>query len=295
MRRNPQRKTILTALIAAFTLSLCAQDEIILNPAELIPSDTGYYIGGVWKDNNEDGVPEFYNGCIDEYGDSHHNESATQQGFTYEKCMIMPDCPSKDEPTIVSVGYIEIGKTKYVGTDSARLCFIISPPLVNLTKIYLELSPDVSSNDQRHIWFYIDYSKDFGETWEATYIKDETISKKGDLHTYDGSIYFEFEEMQAASQAGPIVLRIMSGEQRVKVHLCKITADPYIVSAGSVSSRTLSFRVWNNTILAEEGKVLVFNTLGQLVGSGERVPVNTGIYLVKTDDGTVHKVCIQKQ
>ena len=293
MRKTVLLKLVISVFTAVMCLGLQAQHEFILDPSKLIPHDTGYYIGGIWKDLvGDDGIPEFYNGCFDAYGDASHNESGVQQGFTYEKCMIMPDCPSKDEPTNVAVGYIEIGKTRYVGTDSARLCYIISPSLVNLSKIYLEVSPDVSSQTWRHIWYYFEYSKDNGETWELTYIKDETVSKKGDIKTYDGSLYFEFEEMKEASEAGPIVLRLMSGEQRVKVHLLKITADE-VTSGISVKEDPVLFKVYENLIIASEGKISVYNPLGQLVGSGESVYVPNGIYIVKTSDGHIKKVYIE--
>ncbi|MBN1186990.1 MAG: hypothetical protein JXB49_32230, partial [Bacteroidales bacterium] len=189
MKKHLLLKIAIAAVIVAFCTSLRAE-EITLDPSALIPADTGYYIGGVWKDENEDGIDEFYNGCLDYYDDAHHNENGKQQGFTYAKCMIMPDCWAKNaddelthELSLVAQGYIEIGKTRYLNTDSARMCYIICPYLENLEKLYIEASPDVSSNEQRHIWFYIQYSTDQGNTWvEDLFIKDETISKFGDLH-----------------------------------------------------------------------------------------------------------------
>ena len=293
MKKMLTLKISLTVLTLIIGVNLLAQDEFILDPSALIPADTGYYIGGVWKDLTGDDIPEFYNGCFDAYGDANHNESATQQGFSYVKCMIMPTCPSKDEPTTVAVGYIEISKTKYVGTDSAILSYIISPSIMNLTEIYMELSPDVSSNDQRHIWYYIDYSTDGGETWSTVYIKDETISKQGDKHTYDGSIYFEFDEIKAASETGPILLRLMSGEQRVKVHYLKIKASVPTVSVSSLKEDRITFKVYENMIFAGQGKVMVYNLLGQIVGQGESVYVPDGIYIIRTSDGLIHKVYVK--
>ena len=102
--------------IAAFSPIAFAQEELILDPSELVPADTGYYIGGVYKDKNQDGTDEFYNQCVDEYSDRHHNEIGTQQGYFYHKCMIMPTCWPKDADedhslSDVSQGYIELGKT----------------------------------------------------------------------------------------------------------------------------------------------------------------------------------------
>ncbi len=297
MRKTTTLKIYLTLLTLMIGVNLLAQDEFILDPSQLIPADTGYYIGGVWKDLSEppDGIPEFYNQCFDAYGDANHNESGTQQGFSYVKCMIMPDCSSKHpETTIVQVGYIEIGKTKYPGTDSARYCYIISPALMNLEEIYLEVSPDVEPNDQRHVWFYIDYSTDGGETWEeTTYIQDETLSKDGDKHTYDGSIFYQFDEMKAASETGPILLRMMSGDQRVKVHYYKITATEPTISVAPVKERRVTFKVYENTVIAEQGKLMVYNLLGQVIGSGESVCVPDGIYIIKTSDGLINKVYVK--
>lgn len=298
MKKTSTLKFSFILLTLFIGVNLLAQDEFILDPAQLIPADTGYYIGGVWKDLSDppDGVPEFYNQCYDAYGDANHNESGTQQGFTYVKCMIMPTCTSKHpETTIVKTGYIEIGKTKYVGTDSARLCYIISPAIMNLTEIYLEVSPDVEPNDQRHIWYYIDYSTDGGETWvETTYIQDETLSKDGDLHTYDGSLYYQFDEMKTASQAGPILLRLMSGEQRVKVHYYRIKAsEPINNSVIPIREDRINFKVYENTIFANHGKVVVYNLLGQIVGRGESVYVPDGIFIIKTSDGIIHKVYVK--
>ena len=135
--------------------NLQAQQDIILDPAELIPADTGYYIGGVDKDKNNDGQDEHYNGCSDEYGDASHNESGEQQGFTYNRCMIMPTCWPKnavEDHSLAEIdhaeGYIELTKSKYAGTDSASLGYIITPSIANLVSMTLETSPDVSSNDR---------------------------------------------------------------------------------------------------------------------------------------------------
>jgi hypothetical protein len=301
----------LTMLIAAcMPAGLMAQQDIIFDPAELIPADTGYYIGGVWKDKNLDGIDEFYNLCVDEYGDSHHWEWGEQQGFTYNDCMIMPTCWPKDADEDHSEaeidhpeGYIELTKTKYVGTDSARMGYIISPAIENLVSLTLETSPDVSYNDQRSIKFWVEYSTDNGETWEASYIEDETRSKKGDARTYDGSVYVEFGDMKAASAEGPIVIRIMSKpliedsyvSQRVKIHWLKIVADPSTESAGTIPyTNPGNIRVFKRTISATGEIIQVFNITGQHIGYGKEVTVkDAGIYIVRMESGAAHKVFVK--
>jgi len=306
MKKQKLLKQTMTALLAFMGMSLFAQEDIILSPKDLIPADTGYYIGGVTKDKNQDGIPEFYNGCADEYGDASHNESGVQQGFTYNRCMIMPTCWPKDavdDHSLAAIehaeGYIELTKSKYPGTDSAQLGYIISPPVINLVSLYLEASPDVSSNDSRHIYYWIEYSKDGGTTWEESYIQDETISKAGDAHTYDASVYLEFEEMVNASKEGPIVLRILStpqatppGPQRVKIHYVKIVADK-ISAIRPVTPDNPMLRVFNNTIYSENNTIEVYNMVGQLIGSGKSIQVPDGIYLVKYPSGTMQKIWVE--
>ena len=306
MKKQKFLKQTLTALLAFMGMGLFAQEEIILEPKDMIPADTGYYIGGVYKDKNDDGTDEFYNGCVDEYGDANHNESGVQFGFTYNRCMIMPTCWPKnavDDHGLAEIdhaeGYIELTKSKYPGTDSAQLGYLISPPLANLVSLYLEASPDVSSNDSRHIYYWIEYSKDNGTTWEESYIQDETISKAGDAHTYDATTHLEFEEMVNASKEGPIVVRIMAtpqetppGPQRVKIHYVKIVAE----KASAIRPVTLdnpSVRILNNMIVAGDVAVEVYNTLGQLMGSGRSVQVPDGIYVVKYPSGKTQKIFVE--
>lgn len=302
-------RSIATMVIAFMGIGLFAQaTDIILDPAQLIPADTGYYIGGVWKDKNSDGVDEFYNQCLDEYGDASHNEDGEQFGFTYNDCMIMPTCWPKnavDDHSLAEIdhpeGYIELTKSRYYGTDSARLGYIISPVIENLESLTLETSPDVSSNDQRRIKFWLEYSKDFGETWEVSFIEDETVSKAGESRTYDGSVYLEFGDMKTASTQGPIVLRIMSkpeqegySSQRVKVHWLKIVAE---YSTYAVKSTYLNnpgnLKVYKGTISSPNEVINVFDITGKRIGFGESVHVdNSGIYIVKTHSGNVHKLYV---
>ncbi|MBN1414482.1 MAG: hypothetical protein JW973_05230 [Bacteroidales bacterium] len=306
MKKQKFLKQILTAFLAFIGMMLFAQEEIIFDPAALIPADTGYYIGGVWKDKNDDGVDEFYNGCVDEYGDANHNEAGVQQGFTYNGCMIMPTCWPKDadeDHNLAEIehaeGYIELTKTKYLDTDSAIMGYIISPPVENLVSLLIEASPDVSSNQDRHIYYWIEYSKDNGATWEMTYIQDETTSKLGDAHTYDATTHLEFDEMVNASKDGPIVLRIMStpqaippGPQRVKIHYLKIMAD----KVNAINPVTLDdplVKVLDNTIYVETGTIDVYNMLGQHMGAGKSVWVPDGIYLVRYPAGKTQKIIVE--
>lgn len=305
MKKQKLLKGSLIAIMAFSGTALFAQEEIILSPKDMIPADTGYYIGGVYKDKNpQDGIDEFYNKCVDEYGDASHNEAGVQQGWTYNKCMIMPTCWPKDavdDHTLATIdhaeGYIELTKTKYAGTDSAILGYIISPAVKNLVSLDLEASPDVSSNTTRHIYYWIEYSKDNGTTWEAAYIQDETEFKTGDAHTYDATTHPEFEEMINASKENPIVIRIMSapqadppGGQRVKIHYVKIMAE----KVSGIKDKTiedLSIKVVNNVIIAEES-ISVYTITGQFINSGKSIEVPDGIYIIKSPLG-ISKVFVE--
>lgn len=311
MRKNRLFKQISTAFIALMAVCIYAQEDIILDPSQLVPADTGYYIGGVLKDKNDDGIDELYNGCVDEYGDASHNESWTQQNFRYNRCMIMPTCYPKDaisDPAVAEIdhaeGYIELTKTKYVGTDSAVMGYIISPPIVNLVSMSLETSPDVSSSTDRHIYFLIEYSKDNGDNWESAFIQDETTSKKGDLHEYS-STNADFKKMITASQAGPIVLRVMTKpqimigdnieyqSQRLKVHYLKIVGEMGTAVRSLIAEKP-ELQIINNTIYCKNNKIEVYNTLGQFMGTGNSVSVKNGIYIVRFDNGITQKVLVNQ-
>lgn len=290
---------IKTTLLLIFSHSALAQDEIILDPFLLIPDPDGYYEAGVWKDKDENGEDELYKGCVDEYSDAHHFEAGEQLGFTYHNCMIMPTCYPKDADEDHSLaeidhpeGYIQLTKTRFHGTDSAVYGYILSPPIENLVSLYLETSPDVSSNDTRHIYYYIEYSTDNGATWEFSYIKDETVSKKGDAHTYDGSVFLQFEDMKTASAEGPILLRIMSDEQRVKIHYLIITAD--ISSAVTTTiNENLQLRIENNIIYSVLEYIEVFSITGRFIGEGNSVVVpGNQLYIIKSENGKVQKVLV---
>jgi ASC-1-like (ASCH) protein len=314
MRKNLLLNVIVTAFAILIAGNIDAQEEtnIILDPATLTPADTGYYIGGVEKDKNGDLIDEFYNGCEDEYGDSEHRESGKQQGFTYNKCMIMPTCWPKDlindstkAVTDYAKGYIQLTKTKYIGTDSASMGYIITPSLKNLVSMDLVISPDVTPATKKHIYYWIEYSKDNGVTWEDTKIVDEFLNedkKYDELHVYNNTIT-EFQEMISASEQGAIVLRIMTkpqiqiGEtidyyaQRLKVHYIHIKGE-YGNSINNTYMEIPIVKVFDNIISCEDSEITVFNTLGQYMGSGNYISVNQGIYIVQFENGLTQKILV---
>lgn len=298
-------RTSMTVLAAFIAICLFSQVEIILDPAELIPADSGYYIGGIYKDKDKDGTDEFYNKCVDEYGDASHNESGEQQGFTYNRCMIMPTCWPKDadddhnEAAIEHPeGYIELTKTKYVGTDSAVMGYIITPPIENLDSMRIEHSPDVSYLTNR-IYFLLEVSKDNGATWENVFIEGETQSKKGDVSKWDGSVSAEFQAIKDLSRNSSIIMRIMTKpstteyrSQRLKIHWIKIVAEKASLIR-PVTTEDIIVKVSNNQIYTEQGQIQVYNLLGQLMGSGNYITVKSGIYLVRTPIGATRKVLVK--
>lgn len=312
MKKQRLFRTTMTALTAFIAISLFAQDQIILNPKYMVPADTGYYIGGAWKDLNDDDVDEFYNECTEEFGGENHNEAGVQFGFTYNKSMIMPTCFQKDIDDTTkmdhSEGYIQLDKTRDVGTDSAVMCYIITPPVTNLVSLTLEVSTDNTRTNDRPIDWLIEYSKDNGETWENSYIIDGypiTDKKYGETFVYDGSEFQEFGDIKTASQEDPIVIRIMSRPQvyepdgsvsiwaqRLRVHYVSIVADK-VSSINNIEFDLGTIRINNNTIYSDNGTIEVFNTLGQFMGSGEFVSVQSGIYIVRNEMGATQKVLVK--
>jgi hypothetical protein len=309
----------LIALIITFRQTTWAQREITLDPSKLIPSDTGYYIKGIDLDKNKDGIMEHYDSCSQEFGDKEHFEKGIQQGFSYQKCMIMPTCPSKNMPTNVSIGYIQLGRSSNVGTPTEVLSAVTSPPIKNFKSLYLEVSPDNSPLATRHIYFFIKYSSDNGLTWAPDSLLDETLDKAGDIHTYDSTsvaslpkdtseinrLKFKarIKEIITASKAGPIILRVYTdpqptaAAQRLRIHKLIITADtvgqqPNAIPIVKVDKP--SFNVINNVVYAKEGRVSVYNILGQCVGSGASVTISiSGIYIIKTYKGKTYKVYVK--
>lgn len=317
MKSHNVKKTIAALFMMVPYLIISAQEEIILNPAELTPHTDGYYVAGVYVDENNDGVLEFHNGCEDYYEDDvsdgfydphvNHAETGEQQGFTYHNCMIMPTCGHKSSPIDppVATGYIQLHACMYSSplTDSAIISYIQTPPVKNLTSIYMETSSDVSINANRQIPYNIEYSKDNGTTWEAAYLSDVVEAQGGYRVTYDGSVNLEIQEMIDASKVGPIVLRLITNDRKVpspmqgqfvKVHSLKLTAEK-ISSVDKVNTDPrINYIIENHTIKANMGSVQVFNLAGQLIGSGTQVTVpHSGIYMVRLSDSSVQKVYIK--
>jgi hypothetical protein len=297
-------KFAIVAFLAAIGSDLFAQKDTVytLDPATLIPSETGYYVLGASK--VVDGSTVTYNGCVDAYGDGNFAEDSTQQGFTYQNCMLMPTCIAKGTPT-VPTGFIGLGKSKYLGTDSAHLCYIESPQLSNLDSIYMQTSSDVSVNSNRTIPYLIEYSRDNGVSWSEDYwIKDVVATQGGYTVTYKygGNGSTDINAMVDSSKVGNIRLRVSSvdvssGGQRVFVHNIKIYAKTVIETTTGITSVTsadnTSFTISGNTITAEKGVLTVYNVLGVTVGSGSSVSVSgSGVYIVKTANGKTKKIFI---
>ncbi len=314
MKKQKLLKQSITAILAFIAIGLFGQEKIELSPKDMTPADTGYYIGGVYKDKNNDGTDEFYYQCVDEYGDANHNESGIQQGFTYNRCMIMPTCWPKDAVTDNSLatiehaeGYIQLTKTKYLGTDSAVMGYLISPQISNLDSMVIEVSTDAAASTSRHIYFDVEYSADGGTTWSGDddiYIRDEGLTKKGDYCRYtseDPDFGLAFGEFITASKANPIIIRIMttdqssttSGSQRLNVHHVTIYATKATVAVKQVISKQPIINVTDNVITSESGRIIIYNTLGQYMGEGESVSVPDGIYIIRSANGGTAKVFVE--
>lgn len=275
-----------------------------LVPSELDPADDGYYEAGVEVDENDDGVMEFHNKCEDYYGDSHHNESGTVEGFTYGGAMIMPTCEGKGTPPEGwPTGYIQLTKHKYSGTDTASFGYIETPSITNLQSLEVKVGTDVSINNSRQIHMMIESSLDGGETWdEGFFINQQLTNQGGDVHLYmAGGESAEFNEIVASSLEGPIKLRILSWPapgadqgQRLKIFGVELVASPGEVTAvGDELEIRPSFEVVNSAFVATKGNLSVYTITGILIGSGKSVQIQEiGLYVVKPDQGSAQKVFI---
>ena len=160
MKKKSLFKTVVITALFAVGMSLYAQERIVFDPSLLTPSDSGYYVVGY--DKLEGSVYVHYDSCSNEFQESHHFEADTLNGFYFQNGMVMPDCPSKDEPSKVSLGYMQLGKSSDLGTETEKLCALTCPPVANLDTLYLEVSPDNSpipapDPRERHIYYYIEY------------------------------------------------------------------------------------------------------------------------------------------
>ncbi len=311
MKSNYKKIIGLASIVIFHFNGINAQTEIIFNPSLLEPDQTGYYVSGVEVDENKDGTMEFHNKCDDYYEvptspqDNHH-ETGTQQDFSYINCMIMPTCEHKGtaiEPP-VATGYIQMAPCLYMGTDSASISAITTPPLQNIDSMLMETSSDVSINETRKIPYNIEYSKDNGITWEETFIKDNVATQGGYRITYSSEQSLEFDEMITASKAAPIIIRISTNDasierpnkgQYVKVHLIKIYAEKSSASKEINLNNKYTYRVQEFTVLSEQNCAFsLYNNVGQLIGKGKIVEVPLpGLYIAVASDGTVKKLIIK--
>ncbi|MBN2610001.1 MAG: hypothetical protein JXB00_00430 [Bacteroidales bacterium] len=303
MKRKSLFSFFAALIVAAFVSSLYAQDTLIFDPSLLTPSDTGYYVKGYDKTEGTPPVVVHYDSCSNEFQESHHFEADTLEGFYFQNGMVMPTCPSKNTPSNVSLGYMQLGKSMDLGTATEKLCALTFPPVQNLISIYLEVSPDNSpipapDPNERHIYFYVEYSKDNGDSWQVNKIHDETLDKAGDKHTYDAAGSFTvFNEMKTASETGPIVIRVFTdpqpglNPQRLRIHKAMVIADKVSSLTDYITDNEF-ITVLNGVIISKTGTVKVYNIHGQLIGSGDKVSVKNGIYIVASEDGRTQKVMV---
>ena len=301
-------------IIIFFTGIICyAQDEIIFLTSELEPHEEGYYKTGVWVDEFNNGVLVHHDSCEDYYENylapqDNHVETGKQQDFEYITCMIMPDCPPKGTPIDppVANGYIQMAPGLNLGTDSASISAIISPPVRNLVSMTLETSSDVSINENRKIPYNIDYSTDNGLTWsESVFITDYVGTQGGYRVTYDNAHSPEFLYMITESASTPIRLRISTNDvsldrpvkgQYVKVHKITIIADLELVGIESVKKQEkLNITVRDKIVISEDNEIInVYNNTGQLIGKGISIYIeNPGIYFVKSENKKTEKIFIK--
>lgn len=168
----------------------------------------------------------------------------------------------------------------------------------------METSSDVSVNDKRTIPYNIEYSKDNGKTWEASYILAHVAAQGGYKVTYtEDGLFPAFADFKTASNAGSIVIRISTNDhtvlgsengQYVNIHRLVITADLVADYISKINNRNLSFTLHERTIVAHSAPIKVLNTLGQVIGSGYTVKVPcSGLYIVQSSNNQIHKIIIQ--
>ncbi|MBN1184867.1 MAG: hypothetical protein JXB49_21455 [Bacteroidales bacterium] len=291
--------------------NLFAQDTtFIFDASEVTPDDSGYYAYGIPADVDENGTideGEWASKCMDFYEDyanfSNNDESGVYNGFSYTGGMVMPDCEPKynTDPPAIPDGYVQL---RVSATLDSAIGAIISPEIVNLVSISMDLSSDVSVRSDRVVAFFLEYTTDDGTTWEADMLDDDLYSlteQAGAAHAfYDSATSEELRPMIAASKAGPIKLRLMVptyalGGRLLDVHKIEITATKPVVSSRDLlaNNQTRMFEIRDNLIIAKSAEIIVFNILGQRIGSGKMVAVERGIYIVKAPDGFVQKVYVR--
>ena len=305
-------KKILLLTVAGILSVVCtkvmAQTDFSLDPSTIDPSDTGYYEYGVPADLNGNDVieeGEWASGCPDPddyWGDDDFWETGYAHGFFYANSIVMPDCPTKNEPAPgVPLGYVMLAKNNNAGTDSATGGYIVSPAIKDLESIKIILSPDVGPRSDRPVTLWIEYSKD-SITWDDVSYIDLTMTadadKAGHIYELEAGSDAALDTMISASTQGSIVLRASSAiEQRVKVHSWVITADTgsFAVSNNERRINLVSefFTVKDNIICSNAGEIEVFNILGQFIGRGTAVTVErSNIYIVRASSGYTRKVFV---
>lgn len=321
MKTRLTKNLLMTALAVLCSASgLLAQDDfvpvdttIVMDPGMFIPADTGYFVAGVDKDLDEDGIPEHYEGCYDAYGDADHREDGMQNGWEYENVIIFRGCdldaqddvikgtqPTENWPTVGNI--IQVTKHKYAYTDSAQYGYIASPPFTNLQSLTVKVGTDLSLGG-REIFMLIEASLDGGETWEYidnpegnAFLIQQMLNQGGDIHEYiaGSGVNEGFDEIVAASETQPIQLRFLpvppfgsdpSTTNGERLKFWEITIEAKTApntggggGGGPLASRpTMSqdpFVVSNYTFTATQGKDLyVYRLSGVLVGKGKEVPV----------------------
>jgi hypothetical protein len=318
----------LTFMVLAYGYVHAQNDTtIILDPAQFIPADTGYYIAGVDKDIiGKDGIPEHYDGCFDAYGDIDHKESGEQNGWKYDRVIIFRGCSS--DPSVVddaikgtvptenwpAVGnIIQLGKHKYPLTDSATFSYLESPAFSSITSLNVKVGTDLSINNNRSIFILIEASKDGGETWEyidnpdgTAFIQQQLTNQGGDDLTFTAGTNDGFDAIVALSQAGPIKIRLVaippplsnaSGE-RLKIWGVTIVGKtvPKVVAPLANNLELKAPYTFSNSIFtAIEGReISVYNLSGRLIGSGKSVAVHQkGLFIVRADNGYTKKVLLK--
>jgi hypothetical protein len=233
----------------------------------------------------------------------------------------MPSCYAIDaedsaSKSNVSQGYIQLDKSKYMlsaGTDkdSSHACYVLSPALMNLDSIYVELSPDVTIQTSRKVSMDLEYSTDGGDTWSGSddvWIElnlDAAYKKYGQVFHVNSKMSewgLYFDEFVKASESGSIIIRfigtdysyVQQGSQRIKIHNIKIYATEPTSSAIQTKVDLTKISIQDNTIYTEDGSnLVVYNYMGQTIGVGNNVTVKSGIYIVRTESGSTRKVLVK--
>ncbi len=240
-----------------------------------------------------------------------HNESGEQQGFTYKNCIILPVCDAKYESVLdppVSKGFIQMRPGVDTADAEMRYSYILSPSVRNIQSITMETTPDVHIQTSREIPYIIEYSKDGGETFVFDYfIADVVQSDGGYRAVYNAENNVDFAQIAADSKTNNIILRFMTnmddqslGAQKgqyVKVHKITIVADSasqeVVPLANRLQNMQQSIYVKNNTIMIDQGSLMVYNLSGKFIGSGNAVKVEKGLYLITSSTGIKKKLFIQ--